>query len=62
MNATPRGWSRTPGQPAPVWVTLRDQAQQLVGRYPSAAELFDALCQYAERRIAEDEAEDNPEE
>jgi hypothetical protein len=61
-NATPRGWSRTPGQPAPVWVTLRDQAQQLVERYPSAADLFDALRRYAERRIAEDEAEDNAEE
>jgi hypothetical protein len=62
MNATPHSWSRTPGQPAPVWVTLRDQAQQLVERHPSAADLFDALRRYAQSRIAEDEAQDNPEE
>lgn len=61
-NATPRSWSRTPGQPAPVWVTLRDQSQRLVERYPSAADLFDALRRYADSRIAEDEAQDNPEE
>jgi hypothetical protein len=61
-NATPRSWSRTLGQPAAVWVTLRDQAQHLVERYPSAADLFDALRRYADSRMAEDEAQDNPEE
>jgi hypothetical protein len=62
MNAAPRSWSRTLGQPAPEWVTLRDESQRNAEQFPSAADLFNALCEYAERRIAEDEAQDNPEE
>jgi len=62
LNATPRSWSRTLGEAAPVWVSLRDESQQLLDRYPAVADLFDSLRQYAERRIGEDEAEDEPEE
>ena len=61
-NATPHGWSRTRGEAAPVWVTLRDQGQQLAERFPAVADLFDALRDYAERQIRDDEALDSRDE
>lgn len=57
-NATPHSSSRTVGEPAPVWVTLRDESDQLEQRYPAGVDVFAPLREYAERRIREDESED----